>query len=122
METFATTIKLTSKDYLICYIKDERYDDTELRDLEMEVTISVTHANTGFIFEVYQINNIKGNYTGINFTEGENIDKDETFTIDGESWNLNINKTKSNDENFGLFISDVQIDIVAKKIDVNFEF
>lgn len=122
MQTFTTTIKLTHEDYLICDIIDKKYDDTEIKNLEMEVTISVTPANSGFIFEVYQINNIKGNYTGINFTESEDIDKDEIFTVDGENWDLNINKTKSNDENFGLFISDVQIDIVAKKIDVNFEF
>lgn len=112
--------KIKLKDYLQVDIKDPNFDDTDDTEVAVDVVFSVDVAHQGIAFEVYHVKSVAWSYTGVKFTEDENETQDITGASD-DTWTVNIKKSKTDDENYGLYLSDVYIDIVAKVIDINFE-
>jgi len=112
--------KIKLKDYIQVDMKDPNFDDTDNAEVTVEVTFSVDVANQGIVFEVYDIKSVTWSYTGVTFTDDENETSDITGASD-DTWTVNTTKSKTKDENYGLYLSDVYVNIANKVIDINFE-
>jgi len=119
MQLIENTIKLNK--YIDITIIDKSFDDLDNQLVDIDVVFSIALSNSGITVDVYDIKSIKWSYTGINYTDDENIDREITGSSD-ETWTINYTKSKSKDENFGIFINDISINLETKKIDIDFEY
>jgi hypothetical protein len=119
MQLIKNTIKLDK--YLDIDIIDKSFDDIENdATVEIDVTFSMRLSGRGIVMEIYNIDAVRWSYTGIKFAGDENQEHQVTGSSD-ESWTINTQKSKSDDDNFGLFLNDVIIDLEKKTIGLDFE-
>ena len=112
--------KITIKDFINLDIYDKSFDDTENMLVDLVVVFKVELSHVGITVDVYEIKSINWSYTGVKFTDDENEEHQVKGSSD-ETWKVNINKSKNKDENYGLFIDNVSIDLDTKEIFVDFD-
>lgn len=118
MQLIENTIKL--KGYMQIDLNDKSFEDTDDKTITLDVVFAVSIANQGIILEVHEVKAVHWSYTGINYTD----DKDVRQEIEGssdETWTINVKKSKTDDENYGLFVENVDINLETKVINVDFE-
>ena len=118
MQLIESQIKLNK--YIDITIRDKSFDDTDNQLAIINAVFSVQLANKGIIIDIYEIKSVSWSYTGVKYTDDENIDTEIEGTSD-ETWTINYPKSKSDDENYGLFVNDITINLETKTIDIDFE-
>jgi hypothetical protein len=118
MQLIENEIKLTK--YIDISITDKSFDDIDNQLAQIDVVFTVNLANRGIVIDIYEIKSVRWSYTGIKYTEGENLEQEIEGSSD-ETWTINPNKSKSDDENYGLFVNDITINLETKTIDIDFE-
>lgn len=112
--------KLKLSGYLQTDIIDKSFDTIENIVIELDVVFSVEPSSLGISIEIYQVKSIKWSYTGVKYTDDDSIENEIMGSSD-DTWTLDIRKSKTDDENYGLFINNVHINLETKKIDIDFE-
>lgn len=118
MQLVENTIKLEK--YIDISITDKSFDDIDNQLVYIDAVFSVQLSNRGIMIDVYDIKSVRWSYTGINHTDDEDIDHEVEGSSD-ETWTVNYPKSKSRDENYGLFVNDITINLETKTIDIDFE-
>jgi len=112
MPILSATHKLDK--YIDVSVTDSRYDDIENSSITFITSYIVDVNVEGLSFDIQEITDIKLNYTGINFTDEDDIEHPISFTV------LDFNKEVTIDNAGGdrqmLQPSEVEINIDESKI------
>jgi len=112
--------KITVKDYLDIHIIDDIFDDVERSIAEIVIIFQVQLSNSGLMIDIHEIKSIKWSYTGVMFGEETNKETELSGSSD-DSWKIVNSKSKSRNENYGLYLDNIIIDIKNKEINIDFE-
>src|ERR1035437_5922591 len=112
--------KIKIKDYLDINVVDKSFDSIDDATCEVDVEFDVDLTNRGIITDVHNIKAVSWEYKGVKFDDEDNAEQDASGQTD-ESWAISHTKSKSRDDNYGLFITDVTINVAMKTVEIEFE-
>lgn len=110
--------KIIINKYLNIDIYDSKYDDTDNMSVTLNIEWQIIEMPLGLQINLYNINDISWSYTGINFTDDEDIKTDVNDTSDN-SWNI-IKDITTSCETDSIYIENVEIDYNKKQIIVTY--